>query len=308
MNPVRFRSRRAGMVLPLVAGAATAVLLIGGPGGPPAGAADDRFQAGERATTRTPVAAGEEAQVQARGLAQARTLGVPTGMRVETTRVADRFAGTVSDEVATFDERGQRLGLVRMDLNGRLAAAVRFGWPDASARKVSGPAAIVRATALAGGVGLAIAGTPEVATDVDGGWRVTWPRFVGGVAVPGDGVAVTLFADGTFHAAARQERALAPAPLVTISRGTAERLAGDRLAALLGPTDSGSSRIVKARLAWIAPNDTFDGRGPDAPDTVLRLAWIVEARTSGPLAERLRALELYLDASDGSLLGGDLLR
>jgi hypothetical protein len=55
-------------------------------------------------------------------------------------------------------------------------------------------------------------------------------------------------------------------------------------------------------------NDTFGAAAPDAPDPVLRLAWVTRAWTSPEQADQLRALELYLDAGDGRLLGGDVLR
>ena len=61
-------------------------------------------------------------------------------------------------------------------------------------------------------------------------------------------------------------------------------------------------------LAWVAPNDTFAPARPDAPAATLRLAWVGRVATTATLAESLRGLEVYLDAGDGSLLGGDVLR
>ncbi len=136
---------------------------------------------------------------------------------------------------------------------------------------------------------------------------MTWPRRHDGIPALGDGTTVTLFADGTLHAAAVAERPRAEAPVRTLERATVERLARVRLDTLLGASRA-QARIVDAHLAWVAPNDTFDAEAPDAPDPLLRLAWVVEARTFGALAGRLRALELYLDAGDGGLIGGDLLR
>jgi hypothetical protein len=66
--------------------------------------------------------------------------------------------------------------------------------------------------------------------------------------------------------------------------------------------------ITTLALAWVAPNSAFDPTGPDAPGTTLRLAWVAEARTSGPLADELRAVKLFLDAGTGALIGGDVLR
>ena len=186
-------------------------------------------------------------------------------------------------------------------------------WRSGSAgacRRVGGSAARTPGPGprrLLAAAGLTPDGAPTVTPAADGGWRIAWQRAVGGVPVVGDGSTVTLFGDGTLHAAARRERSLAAAPAATLEVAAAERIARERLVALLGRA-SGDARIVRTRLSWVAPNDTFDGQAPDAPDPVLRLAWVVEVRTVAPLADRLQALELYLDAGDGTLLGGDLLR
>jgi hypothetical protein len=60
-------------------------------------------------------------------------------------------------------------------------------------------------------------------------------------------------------------------------------------------------------LTWLAPNEAADGSRLDAPDGTLRLAWIARFSTSGPLAERVRAVEVWLDAGDGRVLGGDVI-
>ena len=297
---------RARLLVPLALATAGAALLIGSPGGPAPGGAGDRYRAGEPATERSVVPAALVTGVTRRGLAQARALGVPSGTDTSVARVIDRFSGTVVDEVVTTDARGRRLGIVRIDGAGRLASAVRLGWRATGARVDAARARALGVMFAARG-GITGSGTPVVTASADGGWRVAWVRRVDGVPVVGDGNVVTLFGDGTFHAAARRERQLAAAPAATLEAPTAVRIAGERLGALLGAA-RGQARIVGSRLAWIAPNDTFDATAPDAPDPVLRLAWVVEVRTAAPLADRLRALELYLDAGDGSLLGGDLLR
>lgn len=308
MSVLQSRSRRAGIALPLALAAAAAALLLGGPGGPPAGSAGDRYRAGEAATERTSLPAGASADVRARALAHARALGIPAGRRVRLARVADRFAGTTYDEVVTLDARGHRLGIIRLSADGRPVAAVRLGWRGTGGRAIGADAARERATGLARAAGLAVGGTGTIGRTADGGWRVSWPRVVDGVPARGDGATITLFAEGAFHALATRERALAPAPAATIGRPDAARIARERLATLIGAAARDAATISAPSLAWVAPNDTFDASRPDAPDPVLRLAWVVQARTSGPIAERLRALELYLDAGDGALLGGDLLQ
>ena len=58
----------------------------------------------------------------------------------------------------------------------------------------------------------------------------------------------------------------------------------------------------------MAPNDTFSPDRPDAPSSTLRLSWVARVATTGSLADSLRGLELYVDAGDGALIGGDVLR
>jgi hypothetical protein len=127
---------------------------------------------------------------------------------------------------------------------------------------------------------------------------------VDGVPVPGDGVRVDLWPDGRMHAIVRTERPLAARPITTLDEATARARGTAMLGTLFGDrTDQVA--ITTLALAWVAPNSAFDPTGPDAPGTTLRLAWVVEARTSGPLADELRAVKLFLDAGTGALIGGD---
>ncbi len=140
------------------------------------------------------------------------------------------------------------------------------------------------------------------------GWSVRWDRIVDGVPVPGDGLRVQLWPDGSFHGLAATEHRLATRPSSTISVSSAEMTAGRLLDRWISSPDRASARIGATALAWVAPNDTFEPARPDAPADVRRLAWVVSVRTSGPLADVLRGLEVWIDAGDGSLLGGDVLR
>jgi hypothetical protein len=308
MTPIRHRARRAGAIVPLALAAAGLALLAGGPAGPGPGAAGDRYRAGEAAIERRATGEAEARAARARAIERAAAVGLPTGPRIEAARLTDRFAGVELDEVVVADEKGRARAIVRMRPDGRVTLAVRIGWRERGERLIGAATAAELAAGHARALGLAPGGTPTMSPDVDEGWRASWGRTVDGVPVLGDGTTVTLFADGAFHAAAERERPLAPMPPAVLGRADATRLAAERLAGLLGPTDAGASTLVGLDLAWVAPNDTFDGARPDAPDPVVRLAWVARYRTADALAERLRALELYLDAGDGSLLGGDLLR
>jgi hypothetical protein len=64
--------------------------------------------------------------------------------------------------------------------------------------------------------------------------------------------------------------------------------------------------VVRVQQAWVAPNGAFDPSASDAPAETLRLAWIVGFDVAGALVERIRSIEVWIDAGDGTLLGGDV--
>jgi hypothetical protein len=303
--PGRHRGARMATAI-AVAGTAMA---IGSPGGILTGDATDRFVSGSPVTERTPVAADRAASTLALAAAFRSRLGLPEPAVSRVERVVDRFDGTAYDEVTASDREGQALHLERFDAGGRLIGAVAFGWQAAGGTLLpNAEAARARGNRLAADLGLGPTGTPDVRQGPDDtGWTLTWPRIVDGVPVPGDGVRVELWPDGRMHAIVRTERSLAARPSVTLDQATARGRATATLRAMFG-SSSGGVRIASLGLAWVAPNSAFDPAGPDAPGATLRLAWVVEARTSGELADGLRAVKLFLDAGSGTLIGGDVLR
>jgi hypothetical protein len=300
--------RRAGRLLAAVAVAGTAIAL-GFPGGASTGDAADRFVAGSPVTERTPVTPDKAAAALARAAEVRSHLGLPEPAASRVERVVDRFDGTAYDEVTESDRTGRTLQLHRFDARGRLVGAVAFGWKAAGGPPMpSAAAARARGNRLATDLGLDTAGTPDVRQGPDDtGWTLTWPRVVDGVPVVGDGVRLDLWPDGRMHAVVRTERPLAARPASTLDEATARARATTTLGTIFG-SRSGQVSIATLGLGWVAPNSAFDPTGPDAPGATLRLAWVVEARTSGPLADALRAVKLYLDAGTGALIGGDVLR
>lgn len=304
------RALRARVLFPAllgVAGAAAALSL--GPGGLPVGSAADRFVAGQLSTVREPVAAARARILRERAAAHRRAIGagVPASVTVE--HVRDRFAGLTYDEVVDRDGRGRALVLQRFDPVGRLLAAVRFGGHNP--RKVvlaDGAGAQAAALRHARALGFAPAGSARVGRGAAKEWIVEWPRVVDGIPVPGDGLVIRTWADGSLHTAVRHDRPLAGRPDRLLPAGEARRLARARLSGWLDGRHAGEWRIDGASLAWVAPNDTFEPAAPDAPANVLRLAWVVRVTTSGDLAAAIRGTEVYIDAGDGRLLGGDILR
>jgi hypothetical protein len=299
---------RAGRLVGAAAVAGAAITL-GFPSGAPPGDAADRYAAGGPVVERAPVGADRAATV----LAAARTfrarLGLPEPATSRVEHVVDRFAGTAYDEVTATDAKGRALHLQRIDDRGRLVAAVAFGWEAARNRPLADArAAGARAQRLAADLGLAAAGAPDIDQLADGaGWTAAWPRIVDGIPVPGDGVRIDLWADGRMHAMVRTERDLSPRPAAILPEPAAQAQAIAELTDLFG-SSAGEIGVSGLALAWVAPNDAFEPSAPDAPATTLRLAWVAEARTSGELAETLRAVKLYLDAGTGDLMGGDVLR
>jgi hypothetical protein len=300
------RSRAGILAAPVLA---TAALALGLPGGAQPGDAADRYVAGGPVTERSPVGPDREAALLAAARAVRPRLGMAEPASARAERVTDRLAGITYDEVRGLDRAGRAVDLQRFDDRGRLVAAVAFGWQAAGGRPLAGEAAATaRGRRVADDLGYPVAGDPvvTVAPD-DAGWTVAWPRVVDGVPVPGDGVRIELWLDGRVHAVVRTERPLAPAPAVIVASGTARARTAAALDALLGQ-DAAKMALASLALAWVAPNDAFDPAAPDAPAAILRLAWVAEARATGDLAERLRAVRLYLDAGTGDLVGGDVLR
>lgn len=273
------------------------------------GSTAEAFRAGELGISEAPLPGAIAAARVDLAARTASILGLPAATRRTATRVADEFGGRTYDEVTEYDAGDRLVSLQRFDVGGRLLAAVRFGWRSAGGAALAGETAVrQRAERLAVTLGLAPGGVPRVVTAPSGaGWTVAWDRTVDGVAVPGDGLRIQLWPDGSVHGLSRSERALADRPAGLLDAARARSLAEAQLGTWFGGDARGHMAISGLSLAWVPPNDTFAPAGPDAPGAVLRLAWVVRAGASGPLAESLRALEIYLDAGTGAVIGGDIL-
>lgn len=267
----------------------------------------DPFVAGGRSSRPVALSSSEMERSAARGAALGKALGLP-GVTHRAERLDDRFEHRVYDEVTSFDPRGREVAISRFDADGRVVMAVGLGWRPGSGRAIAADVAARRAGEVAAAAGLPVAGRPTIhRSSGAGGWAVTWPRVVDGARVVGDGLRILLWNDGSFHGLARQERQLAAAPGQPIAEAAARSAADAAAGARFGEAGAGTVRIVSAERAWVAPNDTWDPARPDAPDAVLRLAWVVRFETSGGLAERVRMAEFWIDAGDGSVIGGDVV-
>lgn len=262
------------------------------------------FVAGEPSTRQLSLPPSASARALTRATAIGRALGLPAGA-MSVRRIEDRLEHATYDEVTTSDAAGQSTSVVTLGAEGRLRAAVVLGLHPSSAE--ADPAtAVSRASGIARAADLATAGRPIVDRSAGaGGWLVTWPRIVDGAPVRGDGTRVALWVDATFHSASTSEHPLAPAPSTAASSVVATQTADAFVRSRFGSAAS-SLAASGATLAWVAPNDTWDAARPDAPDATAQLAWIVEYRATGSLAERLVAIEVWLDAGTLEVIGGDV--
>jgi hypothetical protein len=298
MRSLSFSRRRAALAGLAISG----LLAIGGS----TGQAADPFVAGGRSTRALPAAADDLARARARGQSVAAALGLP-GVSQRVQRLDDQFEHRSYDEVTSLDADGHEVAITHLELDGSVAMAVLLGWHPAGGRALDGPAAAARAVSLARAAGLVPSGRPDVRLSAGaGGWSISWPRIVDGVPVRGDGVRLALWPDGALHGLTRTERQLATAPPRVLD-AEAARSAASALVRARFDGSSAALRVATVEQAWVAPNDTFGGPRLDAPAATLRLAWAVRFDAQGPLAERVRSVEIWVDAGDGHLLGGDLV-
>ena len=202
-------------------------------------------------------AAAATAQIE-RASRTATLLGLPAAARRSATRVVDRFGGRTYDEIAEYDARDRLLSIQRFDTDGRLLAAVRFGWRAAGMTALSGTDARERAGRLATSLGLEAAGTPRiVAAPSSAGWTVAWDRRVAGIPVPGDGLRIQLWPDGSVHGLTRSERTLAARPAVLLDEARARAVVRGALDTWFTGDARGQVAVTGIALAWVPPNDTF---------------------------------------------------
>jgi hypothetical protein len=297
--------RRAAALILLVL--AAMVLLVSGLARP--AEAGDPYVAGGDATRVVRLTAELAGPITDRAIHHETVLGLPAAARRTVDRVVDRRGHRTYDEVTDLDARGRPAAVLRYAIDGRIIAASRLGWqPGTGPTLAAGPDAIRAADRVARSLG--VVPTGQAAADRRGanGWSVRWNRVVDGIPVPGDGLRVQLWPDGSFHGLTTSEHPLAPQPVTTIPASSAGAAVAGLLDRWIPAGDRSNARIVSSALGWVAPNDTFEPARPDVPTDVRRLAWVVSIRMSGALAASIRGLEVSIDAGDGTLLGGDVLR
>ena len=263
--------------------------------------------AGRSTLSETAIYADDHPDVFARAATTRDALGFTKGATRKGRHVTDGLQNSAYNEVAEVDTAGQPTSLAQFDGSGRLLAAVRFDAPSRSGSGVSGDEAATMAQRGLVSAGLAPTGrASSQANAAAGGWDVRWPRTQGGFTVRGDELSAHVWQDGRIQSVARVEHDLAAAPARTIAHDQAQSVVTARCNVWFQGSDSGFS-VQSMDLEWVGPNAAFDPAMVNAATEQYRLAWVANVKPSGRAADSLRLVTLYVDAGDGSVIGGDVV-
>lgn len=230
-----------------------------------------------------------------------------TGAPGPAMRQRDLRTGQEFDEIALVTPAGVETALLRLDpASGLPVMIVVLERPAGFDRQtVDAASAPGRARDLAGQIGLPLPGvTPRVEWDPGlESWRVSWDRVIDGVPAPGDGTFLNVFPGGQFAGLSRFETPLRQAPAHPVNPAEA------RKAALAWAVERNVAalkdfRVERPVLEWRAANAFLTPGGSDAPEPELRLVYRVrlEYQIAGETSPQ--PLDLYVDAGDGSVVGG----
>jgi hypothetical protein len=249
----------------------------------------------------TALDANSEAVVLARASKTRDALGFPVGAKHTSKHVRDGFEHAEYDEVSEVDTAGRVTSITQFDAQGQLRAAVRLDSGPRAGLNVTREAAIQSAQRSAVAAGLAV-DTPSAA-DVDeanGGWTISWARQQDGVRVRGDETRIHLWSDGRIQSLARVTHDLASPPDRRIGSDQARQVASATVDQWFAGRNSGHT-IQSMDLEWVGPNGAFDPAQP------YRLAWVANVKPTGAAASYVWLMTLYVDAGDGSIIGGDVV-
>lgn len=256
----------------------------------------------------TAILADDRPEVFARSRSVRDALGMPGGVRNRGLHVKDGSRKVEYDEVTDTDSAGQPLSLTQFDASGRLLLAVRFDRPAVPARApVARDIALTKAADGLKAAGIAPNGRPAAdSVESDGGWDVRWTRDNDGVVVRGDEIRVHVRDDGTIGSVGQVVHELAAAPTRRLTRDEARNIAAAQTRDW--SSKSGAQFTIAApELQWAGPNAAFDASKIDAPEAPYRLSWVVKVTPQGNAASYARLVVLYVDAGDGSIIGGDVV-
>ena len=262
---------------------------------------------GQPAVTDTVLYADDNPSLFARAGAVRDALGFPAGSARAGRHVKDRLQNADYDEVADIDAAGRPISLTQFDGRGRLVTAVRFDLPPGVSVKVTSDQASKAAEGVLARSGMTPSGKAHAEPNpVAGGWDVRWSRSEGGFPVRGDETSVHVWQDGRIQSVARVEHQLASLPSSRLGRSDAQDVVSHRFDAWLAARGSGYA-VQNMDLEWVEPNAAFDPSKIGAPPAPYRLAWVADVTPTGAAAEVFRQITLYVDAGDGTVIGGDVV-
>ena len=234
-------------------------------------------------------------------------LGFPVGVSRNGKHVKDGFQHAEYDEVDELDAAGQPISMTQLDKSGRVMSAVRLDASPRPATRIGRDSALQTAQRGASAAGMAAGGTASASVDpATDGWTVRWSRIQDGIGVRGDETRVQVRPDGRIQSLARVEHQLAPAPAQRIKADEAKQFVSNK-ADLWFSAHGSDYSIDSMDLQWVGPNGAFDAAKSIDPQPVYRLAWVANVKPSGDASKYLWMVTVYLDAGDGSLLGGDFV-
>jgi len=235
-------------------------------------------------------------------------LGLPSGVAREGRHVIDRNQADEYDAVSELDAAGAPIVEIRFSPSGGLTLAVRLDRGRGAGTGLTASKASAAARRGLAAVGIAPVGAESVDADaVQGGWQIHWDRSQRGIGVRGDETRVHVLADGSIGSVARVDHPLAAEPERRIGSDAARRAVAACADTWFAGTESGY-RLDPPALQWIEPNGLFDGSTPMASAAPYRLAWVIDLRPTGPAALSVGLVTVFVDAGDGSLLGGDVVQ
>jgi hypothetical protein len=234
-------------------------------------------------------------------------LGFPVGVRRSGKHVQDKFQHVEYDEVDELDAAGRPISMTQLDASGHLRVAVRLDDSPHPATPIARDPAIEIAQRGAISTGLTVAGPTHVDKDAaTDDWTVRWSRTQNGIEVRGDETRVQVRPDGHIQSLARVEHELAAEPTQRINADRAKEIVSRQAEDWFAAAGSGYT-IEKMDVQWVGPNGAFDASKPIDPQPVYRLAWVANVKPSGDASSYLWMVTVFVDAGDGSLLGGDFV-
>ena len=308
--------RTVGRIKPFLALGAV-VLALGATAGPLTAAGFTQALSGpkdvdaaavrQRALDDTVIYADDRPDLFARAGAVRDALGFPAGSSRAGRHVRDGLQKAEYDEVAEVDSGGRPMSVAQFDGGGRLVNAVRFDIPPSLSARVTSDQASKAALGALARSGATPAGKARIeANSATGGWDMHWSRTEAGFPVRGDETSAHVWQDGRIQGVARVEHSVSALPSRQLAQADAQGAVTRQFDAWFSGRDSGYA-IQNMDLEWVGPNAAFDPSKIGATPAPYRLAWVANVKPSGSAAEVVRLVTLYVDAEDGTVIGGDVV-